>query len=591
MTDAEVENWILGIGEAGRFECLVCGPDRKKKHQKTLSVTVDGEYVLYNCWHCELSGKQKKKSYIPEPSKITVISKPKTVNKELISTFLSGRGIDLDAVSGFNIVSGTKYFNGSGDQPAIGFCYGENEAIKWRSVEGKNFTQDGAARSLWTRGELARGGYSTIVITEGEMDTLAITQALTRSGEAVPDDTMVCSVPNGAPSKFSNKKIDASEDKKFAYIWGAKDLIENAERIVLAADDDEAGEALLEEVSRRIGRAKCWKVEYPEGCKDANDVLMKHGEEALADLIASPTPMPLEGVYSADDYSDDVQFLYDKGLMGGISTGYKGVDNIYTVLQGQLTVVTGLPGSGKSQFIDNVMVNLARDNDWKWAVASFENPPALHIVKLSECYTGKPFFDGVNPRMNQGDLAGAKEFVNNHFAFLDSKDGDPTTIDSIIDRAKQAVMRLGVRGLVVDPYNYIAQSGGDNEHQSISEMLTRMVQFARSHDLAIFFIAHPAKMRQNDNGTYPIPKGMHISGSAAWFAKADNGLTVHREEGHVEIHSWKARFKWIGTVGSCNLTFDPISGRYQDEREDQWEIETPAEAKRDFHETDKDWDF
>ena len=506
MTDAELEDWILGIDGAGRFECPVCGPTRKKKNQKTLSVTVDGDYVLYNCWHCELSGKKKKKSYIPETSKITAISKPKTVNKELISKFLSGRKIDLDKVSEFNIVSGTKYFNGGGELPAIGCCYGENEAIKWRSVEGKYFTQDGAARSLWTRAELAKACYSTIIITEGEMDALAITQALASSGE--PDrDVLVCSVPNGAPSKFSNKRIDASEDKKFAYIWAAKDLIEEADRVILAADDDEAGEALLEEVSRRIGRAKCWKIEYPAGCKDANDVIIQHGEEELAGLIDNPVPMPLEGVYAANDYSDDVQFLYDKGLMGGISTGYKGVDDIYTVLQGQLTVVTGLPGSGKSQFIDNVMVNLAKNNDWKWAVASFENPPALHIVKLSECYTGKPFFDGVNPRMDQNDLAQAKEFVNNHFDFLDSRDGATTTIDSIIDRAKQAVMRLGVRGLVVDPYNYIAQSGGDNEHHSISEMLTRMVQFARSHDLAIFFIAHPAKMRQNDNGTYPIPKG------------------------------------------------------------------------------------
>ena len=254
MTDAELEDWILGIDGAGRFECPVCGPTRKKKNQKTLSVTVDGDYVLYNCWHCELSGKKKKKSYIPEPSKITAISKPKTVNKELISKFLSGRKIDLEKVAEFNIVSGTKYFNGGGELPAIGFCYGENEAIKWRSVEGKYFTQDGAARSLWTRAELGKACYSTIIITEGEMDALAITQALASSGE--PErDVLVCSVPNGAPSKFSNKRIDASEDKKFAYIWAAKDLIEEAERVILAADDDEAGEALLEEVSRRIGSA------------------------------------------------------------------------------------------------------------------------------------------------------------------------------------------------------------------------------------------------------------------------------------------------------------------------------------------------
>ena len=64
--------------------------------------------------------------------------------------------------------------------------------------------------------------------------------------------------------------------------------------------------------------------------------------------------------------------------------------------------------------------------------------------------------------MTEDELSEAVDFINEHFVFLESKDGGLSTIDSIIDRAKQAVMRMGVRGLIIDPYNYIesGQSGG-----------------------------------------------------------------------------------------------------------------------------------
>lgn len=94
---------------------------------------------------------------------------------------------------------------------------------------------------------------------------------------------------------------------------------------------------------RRVGRAKCYHLELPEGCKDANDALREHGADYLAELIDCAVPTPLVGVYSADDYGEDVAFLYERGLMQGKSTGFSGLDELYTVLQGQLTVVTGQP--------------------------------------------------------------------------------------------------------------------------------------------------------------------------------------------------------------------------------------------------------
>jgi twinkle protein len=231
---------------------------------------------------------------------------------------------------------------------------------------------------------------------------------------------------------------------------------------------------------------------------------------------------------------------------------------LYTVLPGQLSVFTGLPGSGKSELIDHICVNIAMQKGWRFAIASFENPPHMHIAKLAEKVVGKPFF-GEN-RMDADERDYALAFLNEHFVFLQSHDGAPSTVQSIIDRTKQAVMRMGVRGLIIDPYNYLDMSGSDSEHQAISKMLTDIVLFCKSHELHAWFVAHPAKQLP-DSGP---PKGQHISGSAAWFAKADMGVTVHRAGNQTEVHVWKCRFKWVGKVGMVELNYDIPTGRYSD---------------------------
>jgi twinkle protein len=303
--------------------------------------------------------------------------------------------------------------------------------------------------------------------------------------------------------------------------------------------------------------------------------------------VQGAEPMPLEGVYTVDDYKVDVKHLYSNGMMGGLSTGMPSVDELFTIKQGQLSIVTGVPGSGKSEFIDQLMVNLAQKYDWKFAVASFENPPPLHIAKLAEKIVGKPFFDGLTPRMSQQEADDALDYIHDHWMFLEQRGGEATTLDSILDRAQQSVMRMGVRGLVIDPYNYIAQSQKvDNEHQGINEMLTRLVSFARSNGIHIWFIAHPAKMPTDQDGKTAVPKGMNISGSAAFFAKADLGVTVHQNKNkEVEIHCWKVRFKWLGSVGKTTLHYDIPTGRYS---EAKYDIRMP-ESIKSYQEKDEDW--
>lgn len=549
-----IESVLSGITHNTRIRCPVCSEGRRKSHEKTMGVTVEHDRILYQCFHCETAGSVRRPTFRKDPTwRPMSIAQPKPIDppvevkQDIVTEFLLSRGIDPDKVKDFPIVGADKYFAEGGVQPSIGFLYGDvraPSAIKWRSVGVKQFTQQGAARSFYGLNQLPVG-IREVVICEGEMDVIALAAA----------GIHAISTPNGAPGKVSDRRVDPSEDGKFSYVWESRELIESLDRVVFFPDNDAPGMALVEELARRIGRAKCWIATLPE--KDSNDTLVKHGPEALHKALREARPMPLEGVYLADDFSSEVISLYEKGTVKGVSTGLSNLDNLYTVLPGQLSVVTGMPGSGKSELIDQIMMNIAMQYGWRFAVASFENPPAMHIAKLAEKKVGKPFF-GAN-RMSDSERDSALKFINDHFVFLQSHDGAPATVQSIIDRTRQAVMRMGVRGLVIDPYNYL-DFGSDNEHHAISRMLTDVVTFCKAHELHVWFVAHPSKSIP-DSGP---PKGQHISGSAAWFAKADMGVTVHRKPTEVEVHVWKSRFKWVGTVGMVEVGYEVQTGRYFD---------------------------
>jgi len=554
-----LEEFVLGHNQSARTRCPDCSDARKKKTIKTFSITIKPDQALYHCHHCGLSGSFRRKKFYeahmqPE-NKVVKLPTQLNYNVQAIQDFFGGRGVSLDALDELPIMTtGLKWFGGE-EKMAVGFVYGSREnptAIKWRSIEGKGFTCDGAPRSFYGIENIEEEA-EELTIVEGECDVIALASIGIKA----------VSCPNGAPVKVSNNRIDPEEDKKFAFVWNERERLDRCKKIVLATDRDEAGEALAEEIARRVGRAKCWRVKFPDNAKDANDAVDKLGADETRRIFDNPEPIPLSGVYGASEYLDAVKDIYQNGHGRGASTGFGTIDDLFTIAEGQLSVVTGMPSSGKSEFIDQIMINLAQRESWKFAVCSFENPPHMHIAKLAEKVSGKPFYTGLNQRMTEDELGEAVDFINEHFVFLESKDGGLSTIDSIIDRAKQAVMRMGVRGLIIDPYNYI-ESSSQEEHSNISQMLTRITSFAKAHGIHVWFVAHPQKMYPREDGTYTVPKGMNISGSAAWFAKADLGVTVHRTDDCVEIHCWKSRFKWVGSQGVAMLQYNMSNGRYEE---------------------------
>jgi twinkle protein len=525
--------------KSGQFktQCPKCSDDRKNKRDPSLSVNIDEG--VWNCHHCGFAGTVNKMEKI----KYTVPELNNTPLSDKTLEYFKGRGISKSTVLRFGVTESE-----SNGKKWINFNYFRDEKlvnIKFRSAT-KEFRLSSGSELIFYGLDLIKG-YKACVICEGEFDALAFYES---------EVFQVVSVPNGA-SKGS---------QKLEYLDNCWEWFEGIEKIIIATDNDLPGIALREELARRLGKERCFILEYPEGTKDANDILLRFGAKELRERAANAIEYPLEGITTIADVEERINDLYENGLKRGETTGFTELDKLITFRPGEMTVITGIPGSGKSEFTDQIMVRLAM-KDWKLGVFSAENCPIeFHFAKLAEKYTGRNFY-GVNPqyKMNSEDLTRAKFFINDRFFFVDTTD-DNLTLDNLLKKAKELVKRKGINAFLLDPWNYVEHKipQGFSETQYISEALTKIARAAKSLNIHFFIVAHPVKIKKDKDGNFEIPTLYDIAGSANWFNKADNGICVYRDfqTNAVRVYVQKIRFKHIGQIGMAEFKWDKFTGRY-----------------------------
>jgi len=273
-----------------------------------------------------------------------------------------------------------------------------------------------------------------------------------------------------------------------------------------------------------------------------------------------------------------VEELWEQGMPPGESTGWPSVDKHYTVAPGQFTVVTGWPGSGKSEWLDALLLNLAK-RGWRFAIFSPENQPSeLHIAKFIEKFLGKPFGSGPTERATKDEVREAIVEIDGWFSFLSpAADTDRVSfgIENILEATEAHFRNEGIwrsrelkRGLVIDPWNEIEHARGRewSETEYISQTLGRIRAWARASGVHVWIVAHPQKMPR-EAGKLPVPRPDMISGSQHWWNKCDAAITVWRAldeptNPEVQIYVQKVRFKHIGRPGVINLNYDRVTGLY-----------------------------
>ena len=541
-----IEDFNVHKLEEGKKQgvCPVCSHNRKPKNQKAKCASYDWDRGLGTCHNCNTSFQLH--TYKRKGSAEKVYVKPEPYKAEepgmKVEDWFKARGISKQTLDDLRVTEGPEWMPQTQQtENVIKFNYfmgNQLTNVKYRDGR-KNFKLfKGAEKVFYNIDSIV--GFEYCVLVEGEMDVLALHEA---------GITNAISVPNGATLNSNN--LD--------YLDSCIDYFEDKDRIILAVDSDEAGQALQTELIRRLGSEVCYITTF-EDCKDANEYLLKHGKEKLSARISGAKPVPLENVTTFRDIEGEITDFVENGFKPGFQVGLEHFDSIFSTYTGQFITVTGIPSSGKSDFVDQMVVGYNQNYGWKTAFASPENVPTyLHAHKLMrKVWQGMPTKADIGTdRWNQ-----VADHCNSNFYHIDM---ERYTLESVLRKAAELVKRKGIKCLVIDPFNKVRDTECKTEdvNRYTMEYLSKIEIFAKKYDVLVFIVAHPTKMYKDKDGKIEEPTMYNIKGGGEWYDASYHGILVHRdyEAKTVKAKILKVKFQNLGENGAeAHFKWEPRSG-------------------------------
>ncbi len=561
--------------------CPECFHDKDNKVDPTLCLPYENDLNnrRWFCHHCGFAGDLfKGKVKIPDEENLTKpfpynislneerVNKSHTqqLPKSVIQNFES-MGISKNTLDYFKVGMNKAYFNETeAFMTALSYPYIENKKVVNFVYFYKDFRsfEMGGVKTFFNFDAISND-HTYVVLNEIEAMTLH---------EAGYHN--VISLFSGFEPLFhkQNMEMEFYLNQSLSFLAKYYEVISKIKKITIVMPNTELGQALSTELVRRFGKERCWTAS-PEKEDATLNQMWCSAKEHVHDIIQKAQAVPFSGIFEIDDIEDEFDNLYDNGLRRGYSIGFPSFDEYYSVVPGQWTVVTGIPGHGKSNFLDAIIVNLANLHDFRFGIFSPENQPiARHFASILEKKYGQPFDKGKVNRISYEQKEEGKKWLKKHFSVILPDENDSWSIEGILNLAKVLVYRKGIKGLILDPWNEIDHSRPNNQTETeyVSYVLTKLRQFARNFDVHVWLVAHPAKLYKDKDGNYPVPTPYDISGSAHYRNKADNAFTVYRHVGQEDqdisdIHIQKIRFKEVGKVGLVSIRYDYINGIFVDD--------------------------
>ena len=542
--------------------CNQCLPTRHNKRDRSLRVNIDTGHC--HCYHCgadfyvpddteerekaerQAARKRRAAAVVPQHFQRPVFDASKTTLSDATERWLvETRCIPQSVIAELRITEQEEFMPQFGaKERCVCFNYFEGGQLvntKFRSGKKHFKMVQGAELIPYNIDSLI--GQTSCIIHEGELDAASSIAAGFKG---------VISVPTGANSNLS--WLDRFMETHF----------EDLEEIIIAVDTDSAGIRLRDELVNRLGAERCRVVAYGPDCKDANEHLVKYGLESLRIAIEQAVEVPLEGIFTAADLHGDLRALFDNGFGPGAETGWEEMDKICTYERRRNIIVTGTPGAGKSEWVDELVLRLCLRDQWKIGFFSPEHIAIVyHLRKLIEKLTGHRFQNGCG--MTEGLLARSEEFLAENVSHISLKGN--ATPDRVLAKARELVVRRGCRIFVFDPLNRFDHepAPGQTETQYISNLLNKFTEFATQYNCLLILVAHPRKMNRNPTtGATPRVEMYDINGSADFYNKADYGIVVERDKeiGITRVYVDKVKFKHLGVGGVATFVYDPVNGRY-----------------------------
>lgn len=571
--------------------CPKCSENRRNKKDPCLSVNITEG--VYNCHNCGWKGnvktferKESRKAY-QKPSQ-DMLNQMELSDK--VVKFFGSRGISETTLKKFFIHGKEEFMpQTQKKERCIVFPYvRENEIVNAKYRDGnKNF-------KLVKDAELIFFGMQTLtnkhvaIITEGEIDALSAYEAgfgneyeveADKDGVVVEHEYgrwAILSVPNGA-SKGS---------QKLEYLDNCSDWLAMIDEFVIAVDNDEAGKSLKDELVRRLGASKCRVVSYPEdcvvsdskgdrrACKDLNEVLVHFGKDAVKEAVMSSQAIPIDGIYFLEDIFPQMLESFKKGVQLADTTRFGEFDDYFRWKKGDINVIVGYSNHGKTTFWLQMMLTKSIYDGWKWAIFSPENYPANDFYDdLVEMYSGK----WLN-KMTEDEYINACLFIDLHFFYVYPE--DEHSIVSIHEKFRYLILKKGVDGVMIDPFNQLdkGQKSFERDDQYISGVMKDIKRFALLNSVSYNIVMHPKNPIYNSDKSMQVVDMYDIAGGAMTGNKSDQIISYYRPNYHidkndsaVQIHMQKVKRKRTGgKLGSINLRLNWSTKRFSDEMDNEY---------------------
>lgn len=512
--------------------CPVCSDQRKKGNQNKKSFSFNSQTGLGFCHNCEFACFRKNEDYKPY---VKPKLKTNAQYSERLLEWFQKRQITTATLERMRVTEASEWMpQTEREMNVICFNYyrdGELVNVKFRDA-AKNFKMVKDAEKIFYNLDGIKEK-KTVYIVEGEMDCLTMVQCGYEN---------TVSVPNGASKSKNN--LDYF-DRCYHYF-------EEVDEVFIATDHDEPGEQLANELARRIGVEKCYRV-HLNGFKDVNEQLCALGKVDLSDA----KPYPITGLYTVDSHWDAFLAL----LKNGFPKGWQprgAIGQLFSIHPGYTTIITGIPGHGKSEILDQLVLQISIDHNLRGGFFTPENwPTELHVLKLVEKLIGKSGF-----KCNHSELNLARTFLHDRIIWVYPEEG--FTLEGILNKVRQAVLKFGINWFVLDPWNKLEHH--DDSTNYVSRCLDSISNFNKKNGTHCFIVAHPTKMRRKSDGEgYEVPGLYDISGSANFYNKADIGLSMYKEEqGRNTLVVQKVKFKFWGHTGQVSLNWNQDNGRYDE---------------------------
>jgi len=503
-------------GELWFKKCPCC--DDKTNDEYTFSINL--ESGAYNCFRASCGAKGhfvelcRDKGFKLEFDKqiiYRVLPQPKKPieSKDEAVAYLADRGISEEICRKYEITMSqtkihTMVFPFRDENGKLQFIKYRNLFYKKGDKDPKEWCEKNTMPILFGMNHCT--DFKRLVITEGQLDSLSVAQA---------DIPNAVSVPTGALG--------------FTWLVPCMEWISKFEEVVVFGDYENGKMTLLDSLRARL-KNKVLAVRKQDylGEKDANDILRKYGAGALQKAVENAeTP----AICNVKDLST-VRSV-DINELEKINTNITRIDDVIGgLIMGQLVLLTGKRGEGKSTFMSQLVAN-ALDQGKHVFVASFELADfhfkrwldyqlagERNLIDTGKTMDGNPVYsipDDTIKRINDWYCGRAYIYDNEYIS------DDDEGYESIIDTIERVIKDYGVELVCIDNLMTAMDvvERQDNLYLAQSNFVGKLKKLAVKYNVVIILVAHPRKSGSelgNDD----------VSGSSDITNKADVVLAYKR---------------------------------------------------------------